>query len=108
MGIIDEVKTYIELHFDDRNLSLDSMAEALGYSAGHISKRFKQDTGSTLVAYIQEMRMNEACRLLRSTHIPVKEIVHLVGYNDHASFSRSFKSWTGETPLDMRKKEQQQ
>jgi len=100
--LVTDIKTYTEIHFDDRLLSLDSLADSLGYSVGYLCKVFKQNTGMTVANYIQEMRLHEACRLLRSSDLPVKDIVQKVGYMDHASFSRSFKIHTGFSPQEYR------
>lgn len=100
--IVAEIKTYIEVHFDDQNLSLDSLADSLGYSVGYLCRVFKKATGTTVASCIQDLRIHEACRLLRVTNLPVKEIVQKIGYMDHASFSRSFKTQIGFSPHDYR------
>jgi AraC-like DNA-binding protein len=74
----------------------------MGFSIGHIGRVFKQQTGNTIASYTQDMRIREACRLLKLTNMPVKDIVSEIGYMDHSSFSRNFKTVTGITPQEYR------
>lgn len=101
-GLVNIIKHYVEIHFDDHMMGLESIAEFLGFSVGYLSRQFKQKTGTTVAAYIQDLRIREACRLLQSTGLPIKDVVAKVGYMDHSSFSRSFKSQMGISPQNYR------
>jgi AraC-like DNA-binding protein len=105
---INEIKTYIEQHFEDKNISLESLADSFGLSVGYLSRLFKQNIGTTAASYIQNLRVQEACRLLQFTEMPVKDIVSKIGYMDHSSFSRSFKGQMGISPQEYRNRNQQQ
>ncbi|WP_373825225.1 helix-turn-helix domain-containing protein, partial [Bacteroides heparinolyticus] len=54
-------------------------------------------------AYIQEQRMQEACRQLRYTTLSVQEISEWLGYESATYFVRSFHKARGQTPLEYRK-----
>jgi AraC-like DNA-binding protein len=96
------IQQYIEMHFDDKMLSLESIADFLGLSVGYLCRQFKKQSGTTVASTIQNLRIREACRLLRSTKLSVKEIVSKIGYMDHSSFSRSFKARMGMSPQEYR------
>jgi AraC-like DNA-binding protein len=98
------IRQYIEMHFDDKMLGLESIADFLGLSVGYLCRQFKQQTGTTVASAIQDLRIKEACRLLQTTELPVKEIVSKIGYMDHSSFSRSFKIKTGVSPQEYRRR----
>lgn len=68
-----------------------------------LKRRFKTATGTTLIDYLQNVRVEEAKRLLESGQMPVEEISVAVGYEDQSFFRRLFKRSTGLTPRDYRR-----
>lgn len=59
---------------------------------------FLRVLGRSPVQYLRQLRMEEACRLLRDQALPVAEIARLVGYSEPAFFSRTFTRLMGTTP----------
>jgi len=68
-----------------------------------LKRRFKTATGNTLIDYLQNLRVEEAKRLLESGQLPVDEISARVGYEDPSFFRRLFKRRTGLTPGQYRR-----
>jgi len=68
-----------------------------------LKRRFKAATGSTLIEYLQNLRVEEAKRLLESGQKPVDEISVEVSYEDPSFFRRLFKRRTGLTPSQYRR-----
>jgi transcriptional regulator GlxA family with amidase domain len=68
-----------------------------------LKRRFKMATGTTLIDYLQNLRVEAAKRLLESGHIPVDDISVEVGYEDASFFRRLFKRRTGLTPSQYRR-----
>ena len=68
-----------------------------------LKRRFKAATGVTLIDYLQNLRIEEAKRLLESGHMPVDEIGVEVSYEDASFFRRLFKRRTGLTPSQYRR-----
>lgn len=64
----------------------------------YISRRFKQDTGKTFSAYLQDVRIDNVCRLLANTDLPVEAVANQVGYTDMKHFHRLFRERMGMTP----------
>lgn len=85
-------------------LSLKEMAQTLCYSLAYVSKRFKEETGTTFQEYLQSVRVQEACRLLANTNKKISEIGALVGYADTKFFNHIFKLQTGLCPREFRKR----
>lgn len=68
-----------------------------------LKRRFKIATGSSLIEYLQNLRVEEAKRLLEAKEMPVDEISFEVGYEDPSFFRRLFKRRTGLTPSQYRR-----
>jgi len=68
-----------------------------------VKRRFKAATGTTLMDYVQNLRIEEAKRLLETAETPFDEIAAEVGYENPGFFRRLFKRRTGLTPSNYRK-----
>ena len=68
-----------------------------------LKRRFKAATGSSLIDYLQNLRIEEAKRSLENTDLPIEEISERVGYSDASFFRRLFKRLTGLTPSHYRR-----
>lgn len=64
---------------------------------------FKREKRVTMQQFHTGVRMENACKLLRSTLLPVGEIGHRVGYADMLYFSRCFHAVMGMNPTEYRK-----
>ena len=84
-------------------LSVDEIASRAFLAPDYFRKVFKKVTGHSVTAYVQKLRIDEACRLLLTSDTPIKDICFLVGYNDVTTFYQSFKKVTGKTPNEYRK-----
>ena len=68
-----------------------------------LKRRFKTATGTTLIDYVQNLRIEAAKRLLENGHTAVDEISVQVGYEDPSFFRRLFKRRTGLAPAQYRR-----
>lgn len=68
-----------------------------------LKRRFKTATGSTLIGYVQNLRVEEAKRLLETEQVSSDEIAASVGYENFAFFRRLFKRSTGLSPGQYRR-----
>lgn len=97
------IKKYIEEHFPDPDLSVNSIAEHFDLSPNYISKCFKEQTGVGLLKYIITRRITEAKRLLLDTGETISKISEQVGFYNANVFIRTFKKLEGITPREFRK-----
>jgi len=81
---------------------LVSYIAALGISAGHLSRIFRQETGYTFVDYLMYVRVKRAAELLRDPSVKIYEVADLVGYSDVRYFGQVFRKVTGLTPREFR------
>lgn len=64
---------------------------------------FKKEKGMSMQQFHINVRMETACKLLRSTLFPIGEISRETGYSDMLYFSRNFRSAMGMSPTEYRK-----
>ena len=101
-SIVRKAKDYIESNYGNSNLSLQTIAHKIHISPSYLSHLFSQQTGSTLVEYLTEIRMNRAKELLTTTNYKTYEIANKVGYNDSHYFCNLFKKTTGKTTTEFK------
>ena len=85
------------------NTTVRGVAAACYVSPALLSRRFKEETGVTLSAYIEEQIMHEAARLLGQSRLTVGEIGERLGFCDQFYFSRRFSAFFGTSPREFRK-----
>ncbi len=98
----NDILRIVNSEYTNSGISISSVAEQLGISNSYLRQYFKDSMGITLFAYIDEMRIAHAKKLLFDTEFPIKEIAKMSGYNDINNFNRKFKSKTGKTPTAYR------
>ena len=86
------------------NLSCETIAEQFMYSASHLRFLFKKEAGVPIHAKINEIRMENAKKMLTTTSMTVTEISQYCGFDDSNYFSTLFKKHNGISPLEYRKK----
>ncbi len=84
--------------------SVPLLARACGLSASRLHAAFKAETGLTPAAYLTQVRINRACRLLDLGDAKLAAIAQAVGYRDVFHFSRVFAKNTGSPPSAYRKR----
>jgi YesN/AraC family two-component response regulator len=84
------------------SLSLSSLAEAQGVSAGYLATVFKRETGKTVSEYIRDKRVKHAQHLLSTTRLQIQTVALHCGIVDVHYFSKIFKKLTGKTPKEYR------
>lgn len=85
------------------NLTPDEIAQAVNFSSGYISRKFREETGMSLMFYITQQRIQIAKRLLQETHMSIKEISIYIGIPDWNYFTKLFKKSVGLTPTEYKK-----
>lgn len=99
--IIARVTAYIQAHFRE-NIDRDDVAAVAFITPNYLSKQFRSKMGMNLREYINQIRVEEAKRLLLSTNLPVSEVAGMAGYENISYFSTVFRKRTGMSPVDWR------
>ncbi len=93
---------YICEHFKE-DISVSNVAEYVGFSRFHFSRRFKESVGFTIKEYIQIMRCREAEDMLRTHKYTVSEVATVCGFSDVSYFTKTFKRFFGYLPSKLKR-----
>ncbi|MBM7568863.1 AraC family transcriptional regulator [Paenibacillus sacheonensis] len=86
----------------EQELPAKQMAAIAGVGERQLHRMFKKHAGMPLKAYHQNVRIREACRLLRDTDRKISDIASAVGYQDITYFNELFKRKNGVSPREYR------
>jgi AraC family transcriptional regulator len=85
-------------------LTMSDLARASGLSTSHLTALFREHLGSAPMAWLQQQRLELACRLLRNGHLSVVEVAVACGYHDANYFARLFRQRHGCSPAAWRRR----
>lgn len=100
---ISTVINYIHQNFSMIQ-SIEEIADQLHISKYHLSKLFKEATGTTLIDYLNGVKVKNACEYLETTDKNMIEISNVCGFNESAYFSNVFHKIMNISPTEYRKK----
>ena len=100
--VITAIIRYLQEHLS-QEISLNVLAGEFHLSAQYISQLFKNEIGVNFLAYLTNIRMEHAKKLLLSTPLSVAEISEQSGYGDYRVFTKAFKKSEGVTPSAYRR-----
>jgi transcriptional regulator GlxA family with amidase domain len=96
-SVVREAERWLARHYTEPN-AVSAVVAACGIPERSLKRRFKTATGSTIIAHVQNLRIEDAKRRLESGEQSADEIAALAGYENPAYFRRLFKRSTGLTP----------
>lgn len=85
-------------------ISMNRLAEQVGFSPYYFSKLFRQHFGTGFVDYLNDLRIAAAKQLLDDPTLPLKTVAARCGYDTPSYFAKSFKRRTGLTPTEYRRR----
>lgn len=100
--VVEKIRRFLLEHYKDGKIGLTDIAKAFNISPNYLCRIFKEKTGITLMNYIQELRIQEAKRLLVETDKKMWAISQELGYSNQYHFSMGFKKATGYSPKQYR------
>lgn len=104
-GVHQEIKqavAYVEEHYMDEELSLQTLAAQMNMSLSYASQSFKDAVGVSFVQFLTRLRMEKAKELLHHSNCKTYEAAQAAGYSDYPHFTRTFKKYYGYTPREYR------
>lgn len=95
---IGHVFNFLMQHYD-KNITLDEVAEQAHMTPQAFCRYFKKHTQQTFVSFLNEMRINEACKKLTGGNFEnISAVAYSCGFNSLTNFNRVFKSIIGYSP----------
>jgi len=100
---IDKVLEYIHSNYK-KDIDVNTMAQEIGISYSQLRRVFVDELGVNLVNYVNNLRIEEAKKVLLEGDKSVYDIALSLGYNNDQSLNRFFKKFCGITPGEFRNK----
>ncbi|NVK83208.1 MAG: helix-turn-helix transcriptional regulator [Cytophagia bacterium] len=85
-----------------RPIQLEEVAEVVHMNKAAFCRYFKQHTRKTYLNFLNEIRLQKASELLKTSELSVAQIAYEVGFNNLSNFNRTFKLVTNSTPTEYR------
>ena len=99
---INGLTRYMQEHLSEE-ITLSVLAEEFHLNAQYISQLFKNEIGVGFFAYLTNIRLEKAKKLLLSTALPIADVAEQSGYGDYRVFTKVFKKAEGITPSQYRR-----
>lgn len=101
-SVVRDVIQYIESR-QGNSVDLSEIVTHTNISVNHLNNVFKSVTGMTIMAYCNEVRIEQAKKMLTNSRLKIKDLAELLGYYDQYHFCNAFKKATGMSPTQYRK-----
>lgn len=107
-GLLQQFEELLDAYFreekpiDDGGLTVQYLAQQLNYTSNYLSDMLRSLTGLNAQQHIHEKLIEKSKELLSTTKMTVSEVAYQLGFEHPQSFSRLFKSKTGQSPLEFR------
>lgn len=103
--IIKTAIAFMAEHYQDQ-ITINEVAQEVGWSSAYFSRRFKMETGITPVQHLERLKMRAVQQLLITTDLSIDTVATKAGYSDGYYLSRKFSACMHTTPTDFRKNHQ--
>ncbi|CUX51369.1 AraC family transcriptional regulator [Clostridium sp. C105KSO13] len=99
--IFEEISYYIQRNYV--HITIQELVDTFHFQEDYFNRLIKNNTGLTYSAYVQQIRLEKAEKLLTGTQKSVEEIAELVGYHNKGYFYKIFRQKYGMTPSRYKK-----
>ena len=98
---IADALSFLETH-TDRPVGTRELMEITNMSSSTLNRHFREATGLSPIEFHIHRRIEQACRLIRSSNLSMAEISEATGFSDANYFSRQFRKVMGISPREYR------
>ena len=102
LGIVNDVIEYVNSHYNDPELNLQAVADKYYINVVYLGRVFRKKIGKSFNAYINELRIEKAKKLLASDDVKVYEVAEMIGFVDANYFTAKFADAVGVPPTTYR------
>lgn len=103
-NLVSRCRSYVMAH-PMENLKIRKIAEELGVNPEYMARRFRKETGTSLLNFIHIMKIKDAKQLLKYSDMTAVEISTRLGFSSQSQFSTLFRRETGLTPKEFRNRQ---
>ncbi|USA47470.1 AraC family transcriptional regulator [Acinetobacter sp. C26M] len=96
-----KIRLCIITNINNKKINIDIIAEQMGMPQKKL-REILLSYGYSFNSMLSDVRFNLAKKYLLNEKLNISEIAFLLGYSEQSVFQRSFKSWSGLTPLKWR------
>ena len=100
---VREATKFIHENYD-KKLTLNMIAERVGVTSGYLQRLFRENCKTSVIEYLLRHRVENACKMLVETDIPIQEICVKSGFTDAGYFSTVFRKYENISPVEYRRK----
>ena len=100
---IETIHEYLMNNYHEE-VNLSRLAELVNMAEGSLCRFFKMNMGITLFEYINQIKIEFACKLLMDQDLIITEVCFDSGFNNISHFNKQFKKTKGVTPSEYRKR----
>ena len=98
--LMERIMKCINENISNSDLDVSLICTEAGISRSHLHRKMKEMTGLTVHDFIQNIRMEQAARLLTEQKINITQVAYAVGYSSQPSFSAAFRKHFGVSPTE--------
>ncbi|MCR5162158.1 MAG: AraC family transcriptional regulator [Lachnospiraceae bacterium] len=99
--LADEIRYYLEMKYSEK-IKMTEIARTFGVHPNYMTRVFRSRFGVTPKHFLLTLKMDKACRLLKTTSLPVSMISDTLGFDDQLSFSKAFRRMYQVSPTGYR------
>lgn len=99
----EKIMEFISQNYN-KAITLNDVANHFSMSSSYLSRMFKQNTEFSFIEYLNSIRINHSCEMLKKSENKITDIAFDCGFGTVTQFGRIFKTFTGMSPKDFRKK----
>lgn len=107
-GYAHIARSFIDKNYQRHDLTVKEVAKHVKIDRSYLYKLFKDETGLSIIDYINNKRISKAESLLHNKELSIKDIAETVGFSEQMYFSRVFKKFKGVSPSVFRKNSETQ
>ena len=98
--LMERIMKCINDNIGNSDLDVSLICSEAGISRSHLHRKMKEMTGLTVHDFIQNIRMEQAARLLTEQKLNITQVAYTVGYSSQPSFSAAFRKHFGVSPTE--------
>jgi len=99
---VNRIREIIVENLPSGNVTVEQVAGMLGMNTRTLQRALKEE-GTSFINLLNDTRMDIAKQFIQDKKMDLTEVAFLLGFAELSTFSRSFKRWTGKSPMQFRK-----